>query len=126
MAVKKSIFIPGNVPSSKNGRVWTGRNSIASKATRKYWKSSEPYWESLRKQFTSQLKGKNKPYRIKFTFIRGNRHKFDYINPLQTIQDVMVKHHWIEDDNCDILIPTMGVYKYDKNNPGVLITILKS
>ena len=38
----------------------------------------------------------------------------------------MVKHHWIEDDNCDIIIPIIGLYKYDKNNTGVIITILKS
>mgnify|MGYP003136857359 CR=1 FL=1 len=121
----KSIFIPGNVPSSKNGRVWTGRYSIASKATRRYWKESELYWIKLRKEFTKQLKKLEKPYKIKFTFIRKSKHKFDYINPCQTVQDLMVKHKWLEDDNCDIINPVFGNYKYDKDKPGVIIKILK-
>lgn len=120
------IFIPGNVPSSKNGRVWTGRYSIASKATRRYWKESEDSWIKYRKKFTTLLKKQTKPYRIKFSFIRKSKHKFDYLNPAQTIQDLMVKHDWIEDDNCDILIPEFGKYKYDKKKPGVIITILKN
>ena len=124
--MSRGIFIPGNVPSSKNGRVWTGRYSIASKATRRYWKQSEKYWIKYKKKFATLIKKYKEPYRVKFTFIRGSKHKFDYLNPAQTIQDLMVKHRWIEDDNCDILIPEFGKYKYDKEKPGVIITILKS
>ena len=42
-------FIPGNVPSSKNGRRWTGKFFISSKATMKYRKDCEniiPEFES--------------------------------------------------------------------------------
>ena len=36
-------FIPGNVPSSKNGRRWTGKYFIASKSTMKYRKATKYY-----------------------------------------------------------------------------------
>jgi hypothetical protein len=37
----------------------------------------------------------------------------------------MVKHGWIEDDDMKHLIPVFPEYRYDKNNPGVFIEILK-
>ena len=34
-------FIPGNVPSSKNGRRWTGKYFIASKTVMNYRKNTK-------------------------------------------------------------------------------------
>jgi len=118
-----SWFIPGNVPSSKNSRQWTGKYFIASKSTQLYRKDTEKYWTDYKESFLEAISGIKPPYVIMFEFIRGTKHKFDYVNPLQTIQDEMVKHGWIEDDNADILIPILIKYKYDKNNPGVRIYI---
>jgi len=115
------IFIPGNVPSSKNSKIWTGKFLISSKATRAWQKETEDYWELLKEDFISHLK--DKPYKIGFKFIRNSRHKFDYVNPLQTIQDAMVKHGWLEDDNADELLPVLEPYEYDKSCPGVEIII---
>ena len=64
------------------------------------------------------------PVVVSFKFIRGSRHKFDYINPAQTVQDLMVKNGWIEDDNANFLIPVFEKYSYDKKNPGVKIRLL--
>ena len=36
----------------------------------------------------------------------------------------MVKNNWIEDDNAEYMIPVFEQYEYDKENPGVYITIL--
>ena len=119
-------FIPGNVPSSKNGRRWTGRYFVSSKATTKYRKDTAIYFEKFRKGFRKQLAKLELPVRISFKFIRGSKHKFDYINPAQTTQDDMVKHHWIDDDNCDNIIPVFEPYEYDKKNPGVEIKLLKN
>jgi len=118
------IFIPGNVPSSKNSKQWTGKFLVTSKTVKKYVKQSEPYWIQFRPQFNREIKGLELPYRIKFTFIRNSRHKFDLANPLQTIQDLMVKYEWIPDDNADILQPVFGKYRYYKENPGVWIKVL--
>ena len=118
-------FIPGNVPSSKNGRRWTGRYFVSSKATTKYRKATAKYYDMYRKGFRKQLSKLELPVKISFKFIRGTKHKFDYINPAQTVQDDMVKNHWIEDDNCKYIIPVFEPYEYDKENPGVEIKLIK-
>ena len=64
------------------------------------------------------------PVKISFKFIRKSKHKFDYINPAQTVQDLMVKNGWIEDDNAEFMIPVFEQYEYDKEKPGVYITII--
>ena len=128
--MSRGIFIPGNVPSSKNGRRWTGRYFIVSKQTQRYYKNSKKYWVENKKEFHKLLKGKDSqnkaPYRITFKFVRKSRHKFDYINPAQTIQDQMVKFGWITDDNADEMIPIFLKFEYNKDKPGVYINVLKS
>lgn len=118
-------FIPGNVPSSKNGRRWTGKYFIASKTVVNYRKNTKEYYQKYAPEFQKELKKYKLPVKIGFTFIRGTRHKFDYINPAQTVQDDMVKHEWIVDDNAENIIPVFNQYEYDKGNPGVYIEILK-
>ena len=117
------IFIPGNTPSSKNSRVWTGKFFIASKLVARYRKNTAPVWEANKSAFQSMTAGMPKPLRIKFKFIRDSRRKFDLINPLQTIQDEMVHHGWIPDDNADELIPVLEPHTIDKENPGCIISI---
>jgi hypothetical protein len=124
MAKLKEIFIPGNVPSSKNSKQWTGKMLINSKATRAYIKATMGFYMGSRVDFQKMLKGKEKPYKLSLQFIRGTKHKFDYINPAQTVQDLMVKYNWIKDDNCEEIIPVFEKYKYDKKNQGVIIKIV--
>ena len=121
----KSWFIPGNVPSSKNSRQWTGKYFIASKSTQKYRKDTEQFWKLYKDEFVEHLESLSKPYLIFFEFVRGTKHKFDYINPLQTIQDEMVNHGWLSDDNADEIIPGIVPYSYSKDQPGVRIHLLE-
>tara|TARA_Y100001937_G_scaffold108635_1_gene152462 strand:+ start:3152 stop:3553 length:402 start_codon:yes stop_codon:yes gene_type:complete len=116
-------FIPGNVPSSKNSRRWTGKYFIASKTVMKYRKDTAKYYKKFTESFQEEVAKYKAPVFVHFTFIRGTKHKFDYINPAQTVQDDMVKHGWMEDDNCEFIVPCFNAYKYDKNNPGVIIEI---
>lgn len=131
------IFIPFNVPSLKNSKQivsmgprcpkckkgkWSSLTS--SKAVKKWKRETKPYWIQHKKQFQKLLEGKEKPYRIKFTFVRKSRHKFDYTNAMDTIQDEMVHHGWLPDDNADIIIPIPGRYRYNKEEPGVWIQVL--
>ncbi len=118
-------FIPGNVPSSKNGRRWTGKYFIASKTVMKYRKDTKSLYQKYAPQFQKELKKHKLPVKIAFTFIRGTKHKFDYINPAQTVQDDMVTYGWIEDDNMVNILPVFHPYKYDKEKPGVIIEIIK-
>tara|TARA_Y100000361_G_scaffold151122_1_gene167977 strand:+ start:4212 stop:4802 length:591 start_codon:yes stop_codon:yes gene_type:complete len=125
----KEIFIPGNVPSSKNSKQWTGKMLIHSKPTRNYIRDTKQHYIQAKEEFKSQLIDKagielSYPIHIDFYFVRSSRRKFDYINPAQTVQDLMVKYGWIDDDNCDIIVPHFSGYHVDKNKPGVLIKVL--
>lgn len=116
------IFIAGNVPSSKNSKVWTGRFLVWSKTAQRYKKDTKKQWEDGKDVFIGEIH--EYPIRVSFEFIRGSKHKFDYVNPLQTILDLMVENGWLEDDNADVILPVFIQYSYDKTNPGVKINIL--
>ena len=120
------IFIPTNVPSSKNSRRWTGKYFIGSKQTMRYYKETKGYWLQHKKDFLKMIKDldSKKPYKIAFKFVRKSRHKFDYLNPAQTVQDQMVKYGWISDDNADEMIPIFLDYEYNKDKPGVYISVI--
>lgn len=64
----ESIFIKGNIPSSKNSKQWTGKMLISSKTVRAYEKNCSFQWylQDNIKKFKELLKGKSKPYRIGF------------------------------------------------------------
>ena len=113
------IFIKGSVPSSKNSKVFTGRFLVWSKAAQKYRKESRQQYLDNRDLFVSHID--TYPIKLYIKFVRGTRHKFDYINPCQTLLDLMVEHGWLPDDNSDIVIPIFEEYSYDKQNPGVCI-----
>lgn len=120
---KDRIFIKGNVASSKNSKQWTGKSLVNSKTTQKYIKLSRQEYILNKDKFLEMTKNLPLPYKVKFTFIRDSKRKFDYVNPCQTVLDLMKKYEWIKDDNCDIIIPSFGEYSVDKNNPGVYIEI---
>ena len=73
------IFIPGNVPSSKNSKQWTGRMLIKSKATRLYEAATEQAWRENKEVFEDLLEGLTPPYKIGFYFVRGSKHKYDWV-----------------------------------------------
>ena len=89
-----------------------------------YIKSTKEDWINNKEKFEELLKNKEAPYQIEFTFLRNSRRKFDYINPCQTVQDLMVKYEYIQDDNCDYIIPSFGKYEYNKEGSGVKIKVL--
>lgn len=122
------LFCKTNVPSSKNGRRWTGKYFIPSKATIKWRKETEWWWEKNKELFKEKVKNKERPLKIGLHFVRGSRHKYDWVNPVQTIQDEMVKHEWIEDDDIKHLVPFPFKIKkkyttYNKERPGFYLKI---
>ena len=116
-------WVKGNVPSSKNSRQWTGKYFVVSKTVTKYRKTTRAEYERMAPQFKFEAAKYELPLTVTFTFVRGTKHKFDYINPCQTVQDDMVKYGWIKDDNCEFIIPIFEPYEYDKEYPGVWIEI---
>jgi len=147
MVENKLIFIPGNVPSSKNSRINTKHGSFASKTVKsylnnlgvQYYSSSKKLVkgyvnkpnliENLREEFLNQTSGKQLPLEIGFHFVRNSKRKFDFHNIVQIVLDLMTAHDIIEDDNMDCVIPFalkigQGFYSVDKDNPGVYIKII--
>ena len=118
------IFIKGNVPSLKNSKRWTGKYLISSKKVLEYERNTRDAYQLLYFQLTPILLLKKKPYKISFKFIRGSKHKFDFINAAQLPLDLMVKNHILDDDNADEVIPVFENYEYNKENPGVVIKVL--
>jgi Holliday junction resolvase RusA-like endonuclease len=121
------IWIPGNVPSSKNLKRWNSKtnNSYDAPLVRKWKESTAEHFLNQRETFLKELEGLSLPYYIEFTFVRDSRRVFDYINPQQTIQDAMTFWGWLQDDNVVIIKPYFGDFKHDKNNPGVIIKVLR-
>lgn len=140
------IFIPYNVPSSKNSRVNTSKGSFASKTTKAYlnklgiqtYSSSKKLVkgyvnkpnliEQLREDFLKQIEGKQLPLEIGFHFVRDSKRKFDFHNIVQVSLDLLTAHDIIIDDNMDCVIPYAlklddKFYSVDKENPGVWIEI---
>lgn len=124
------VFIPGNIPSSKNSKTWTGKHLINSKTVSKYLKANLHFWtdEKTIKSFRELYNSLNKPVTIGFHFVRDSKRKYDWVNMVQLPQDLMVKNGWIDDDNTDCMYPwplmINGVYTtYDKQNPGVYIEL---
>lgn len=143
---KRAIFIGGEVPSSKNSKeigyyflpagsssnimakVKGGLRSVrlnlnSSKATKRYQKGAAIEYSLKKSEFKNLVKNLEPPFRVVFSFVRKTKRKFDYINAAQIVQDMMVDHGWIEDDNCEFLIPYFEKWEHDKRNPGVYISV---
>jgi hypothetical protein len=114
------IFIPGNVPSSKNSRLWTGKFLISSPTTQRYKKATEHYFLVYKKSY-KKLFGNKYPIQVGLYFVRDSKRRFDYINACQIIADLMVKYDWLPDDSADYFVPVFLGYHIDKKNAGVII-----
>lgn len=138
----KEIFIPGNVPSSKNSKIATSKGVFSSKTVSRYLRSLGIQHFSSSKKIVKEYVSEDKPnlFReafkdwkkpegqavIGFHFVRNSKHKFDFGNACQIIHDLMSAHDFIEDDNMDYLIPMPYKkedvwYTYNKEDPGVYI-----
>jgi hypothetical protein len=123
MYMKARIFIPYNVPSSKNSKVWTGRFLVNSKTTAKYIKNTKEHWEKEKEAFLKMLKGKSAPYNIALYFKRDSLRRFDLINATQILFDLMQEYEWIEDDSAYIVTPVYEGFCIDREDPGVFIYV---
>ena len=147
MVNNELIFIPGNVPSSKNSRINTKHGSFASKTVKSYLNSlgiqsyssskklvkgyvNKPNLiENLREDFLKQTSGKELPLEIGFHFVRDSKRKFDFHNIIQVVLDLLTAHDIIIDDNMDCVIPfalkiESKFYSVNKEQSGVWIKII--
>lgn len=124
------ITLYGELYSSKNSRQVVnirGRTIVLkSKQCQRGEKEFAPQMEELRDAFVSECESQlenRKPLKIAFKIYRKTRRRFDYVNIIQSLLDLMVKHNWIIDDNADEILPVFREYEVDKDNPRVEISI---
>lgn len=132
----KWFWIPGNVPALKNSKeiVTVGKQCpqckrkqwnklVPSKRVTKWRRKTKNEWQRNKAAFVAHFQRLDQPVRVKFIFVRDSKRRFDYTNAIDTIQDEMVHQEWIEDDNANIIIPAVGRYRIDRNEPGVWIGV---
>ena len=147
MVENELIFIPGNVPSSKNSRINTKHGSFASKTVKGYLNSlgiqsyssskkivkgyvNKPnVIEGLRESFLKQTEGKELPLEIGFHFVRDSKRKADFHNLVQLPLDLMTSFGIINDDNMDesFAVPLLidnKFYSINKDFPGVYVDLI--
>jgi len=125
LKMKNGIFIHGNVPSSKNSKLWTGKMLVSSGRVYRYKKQAQIQFDAHRNKFLKATEKKLLPLLVKFTFYRKTHQRFDFNNISQIVCDMMVLCKWIEDDSYKYLVPVFNPEVIiDKSNPGVKIEIL--
>lgn len=123
------ITIFGELYSSKNSkRIVHFGNKPALIASKAYMSSIKPIEQQLvlnRYKWLKEIENRPKPLKIVFKIYRKTHRRFDYVNIIQGLQDLMVKCGWLLDDNADEIIPFFEPYEVDKHNPRVEISIIK-
>lgn len=121
------ITIYGELYSSKNSkRIVKFGDRMALIASKQYLNSVKPIEQQLmlnKRKWIDSIKDVKKPLKISFKIYRKTHRKFDYVNIIQGLQDLMVKCGWLLDDNADEIIPYFERYEVDKINPRVEIKI---
>ena len=144
---KDLIFIPFNVPSSKNSRVISsGKGSFHSPAVSKYlqkigvksYSSSKKTMEDYKTRpnlFKQSLKDVNfkdyTPLILGYHPVRKTKTKFDLHNVFQIIGDLLTAGGYIEDDNMECLVPIPfkikgKYYTHNPENPGIYLKVLNN
>lgn len=143
------IFIPGNVPSSKNSKQIAKTKDgkpvlLYSKTVKKYLqnlgiqklsgRTGITEYKTRQNVFKSKINGffdgVEYPCVLGFNFVRDSLRTFDIINAMQIICDLLVANGCIKDDDIKHLIPVpMKIngswYSVCRDNPGVYLEIIK-
>lgn len=120
------ISLSGNVPSSKNSRIFNVKlkKSFKNKRCQEWEKSATKQivdWKILNK-IRAPLDGLNL---VSFYFVRKTCHEFDYHNACQIVFDLLVECSVIVDDSSVYVVPFFDGYEVDKKRAGVVVEFLK-
>ena len=142
------IFIPLNVPSSKNSKTAVPGKGVfhsatvksylqkhgiqaysVTKRTVKGYKARPNAFYAITHVLKEQFDSTPKPFVLGFHFVRDSRRKYDFHNAVQIIFDLLVAHNVLSDDDTSVVygVPFKINDKWeslDPKNPGVYLTIL--
>lgn len=152
--LEAGAFIPGNVPSLKNGKVPVsipGRahtTLVPSPAVKKYlqglgvkshsaagveeYKTRPNLFRLHAEPLKAEIEAAGKPAYLGFYFIRDSRRRFDFHNAVSILSDLLVAHGILSDDCVDFFIPLPirdgrgRIYRVDRESPGVWIGLVNT
>lgn len=120
---KLDIFLPGRIPSKKNSMVHIVRKwSMVKFPSKNYQKREKEMLIFLTQEKIPKAKA-NK-VSIWYSFVRPDRRKADITNKMESINDMLVKYWFIEDDAREFLdIKYAKTKSREPKNPWVHLEI---
>ena len=117
----ETVFVPFNVPSSKNSKIATDKGVFHSKTVSRYlqnigisyFSSSKRIFEKYKQKpcyfpvnlLQESFKDVKYPIEIGFHFVRDSFRDFDFQNAVQLPLDIMTSAKIIPDDNMSFIAP---------------------
>lgn len=119
-------FIGKNVPSSKNSKIVTkNKRVIQSKLCHEYRSIMGEKFQQNLQEWERMKKGKQYPIKVGFYFYRDSRRRWDFVNIVQIIADMMQEYLYIPDDDTKHFIPVyLGEETVKKEKSGFKMKIL--
>lgn len=124
--MKQQIELIGlNVPSKKNSKIITkSKRVISSKLVQYYERWATPLLKQQLPIWQQMIQNKPLPLKVSFYFYRDSKRKWDFVNIIQIIADLMQKEGYLIDDDTKNFIPLYkGEEVTTKKEAGVIITI---
>lgn len=124
--MKQQIELIGqNVPSKKNSKIVTkSKRVISSKLVQYYERWATPLLKEQLPTWQQMVQNKPLPLKVSFYFFRDSKRKWDFVNIVQVIADLMQKEGYLIDDDTKKIIPLYaGEEVTTKKEAGVIITI---
>lgn len=124
--MKQQIELIGlNVPSKKNSKIITkSKRVISSKLVQYYERWATPRLKEQLPTWQQMIQNKPLPLKVSFYFFRDSKRKWDFINIVQVIADIMQKEGYLIDDDTKNFIPLYkGEEVVPKKEAGVIMTI---
>lgn len=119
-------FIGRNVPSSKNSKIVTkSKRVIQSKLCHEYRSVMGEKFQQNLQEWECMKKGKQYPIKVGFYFYRDSRRRWDFVNIVQIIADMMQEYLYLPDDDTKHFIPVfLGEETVKKEKSGFKMKIL--
>lgn len=124
--MKQQIRLIGqNVPSKKNSKIITkSKRVISSKLVQYYERWATPRLKEQLPTWQEMIQNKPLPLKVSFYFYRDSKRKWDFVNIVQVIADLMQKEGYLIDDDTKNFIPLYaGEEVVSKKEAGVIMTI---